>query len=91
MKQQHEEKIDSFLEQLSREFPRLEILDDVFPSTKIQSLVASIYQEGIRFARECAMYYSRSSAGILRRPNPLVEKAADPGAQGESDMQQNLH
>lgn len=65
MKQQYEEKIENFLEQLSREFPRLEILDDVFPSTDIQRLVAGIYQGGIHFARECTRYYSRSSAGII--------------------------
>lgn len=91
MKQQYEEKIDSFLEQLAREFPRLEILDDVFPSTKIQTLVASIYQEGIRFARECTVYYSRSSAGLLHRSNLALKDRTNSKGQDESDMLQNPH
>ena len=72
MKQQYEEKIDNFLEQLSREFPRLEILDDVYPSTEIQSLVANIYLEGVKFARECTRYYSRSSAGASMHSYPSI-------------------
>ena len=62
IKQQYEEKIDIFLAQLSKEFPRLEVLDDIFPSTKIQELVAKVYREGILFARECTQYYCQSSA-----------------------------
>ena len=89
MKQQYEEKIESFLEQLSREFPRLEILDDVFPSTDIQRLVAAIYQGGIHFARECTRYYSRSSAGIVVCTICFAFGEANPRIQEEWDTLQS--
>lgn len=49
------------LEELGLNFPRLEILDHIYPSTRIRELVVLIYKDVIKFARESATYYQQSS------------------------------
>ncbi|KAI9767607.1 MAG: hypothetical protein M1839_004464 [Geoglossum umbratile] len=67
MKEQQEETIENGLKRLSLEFPRLEILAGIYPSRQMQRLIGDVYKDGIDFARECARYYTRSSAGRLGR------------------------
>ena len=63
LKEKHEATIEMALQELSMEFPRLEILEDVYPTTKIQGLISEVYKEVIVFTRECTKYFSRSSLG----------------------------
>ncbi len=62
-KDHHEDAIEDALRQLTLDFPRLEILEDVYPTPEMQSLIAQVYQQVIVFARDCVHYFTRSSIG----------------------------
>jgi hypothetical protein len=61
LKEQQEDVIEEALEELGPNFPRLENLDHIYPSTRIRELVVLIYKDVIKFARESAPYYQQSS------------------------------
>ena len=58
-KQKKEERIDSTLLTLQREFGRIEILQDIYSSDLMKGYIAEAYKLGIEFAREATLYYSR--------------------------------
>ncbi len=60
LKEQQEDVIEKTLEELELNFPRLEILDHIYPSTRIRELVVLIYKDVIHLARESATYYQQS-------------------------------
>lgn len=67
-KSQHESEIEDALEQFALSFPRLQILQGAYPekSDTLKGLIARVYAEVIIFARECVLYYQKSSLGKLR-------------------------
>ena len=65
LKEQQEDLIEEALEEFGLNFPRLEILDHIYPSTKIRELVVRIYKEVVEFTRESAIYYQKSSMSEL--------------------------
>ena len=77
-KQKKEERIESMLLTLQREFSRIEILQDLYPSKVIKKYIAEAYKLGIDFAREATLYYSRPThqrviEAITKPPNIAID------------------
>jgi hypothetical protein len=62
-KSQHEMDVEEALNEFALAFPRLQNLKDIYPerSETLKRLVASVYAEVVRFARECVLYFEASS------------------------------
>jgi hypothetical protein len=67
----NDSKIADFLSEIQKSFPQLDTLVDVYPSTKLETCVVSVYKEVIVFARTASEYFARFS-GEMRS---CVEKA----------------
>ena len=63
-KSKREEKIESTLESLRWELPRVSKLQALIPSDKSALLVSRVYCNVIKFARSCVLYYSRNSVSM---------------------------
>jgi hypothetical protein len=65
-KSKHEFDIEDTLEEFAFSFPRLQMLQDTYAekSVTLKNLVVRIYAEVIYFARDCVMYYQKSSLGM---------------------------
>lgn len=71
-KSKREEKIESTLESLRWELPRVSKLQVLIPSDDSALLVSKVYSNVIKFARSCVLYYSRNSVSMYLRPVLLL-------------------
>ena len=67
-KSKREEKIESTLESLRWELPRVGKLQGLIPSDDSALLVSKVYSNVVKFARSCILYYSRNSVSMLQSP-----------------------
>ena len=63
-KSKREEKIESTLESLRWELPRVGKLQGLIPSDDSALLVSKVYSNVVKFARSCILYYSRNSVSM---------------------------
>lgn len=63
-KSKREEKIESTLDSLRWELPRVGKLQGLIPSDNSALLVTKVYSNVLKFARSCALYYSRNSVSM---------------------------
>ena len=60
-KSKNDTGLADLLGELSRSFPQLDSLTDIYPSVTLEKAVASVYREVIFFARQAAEYFTRFS------------------------------
>ena len=63
-KSKREEKIESTMDSLRWELPRVGKLQGLIPSDDSALLVTKVYSNVLKFARSCALYYSRNSVSM---------------------------
>ena len=68
-KSKREDKIESTLESLRWELPRVGKLQGLIPGDDSALLVSKIYSNVVKFARSCVLYYSRHSISMCTIPN----------------------
>ena len=67
-KSANEDKITNALDDLSRWYPRLNDLTDIYPEPKLEASVAEVYKGGIMFAQSSETYYTSLSGGVVILP-----------------------
>lgn len=67
-KSKREDQIESTLESLRWELPRVGKLQGLIPGDDSALLVSKIYSNVVKFARSCVLYYSRNSISMCRIP-----------------------
>ena len=55
------------LEELQNSFPRVSLLDDIYPEPSVKERVSKVYRGAILFARECTEYFLDASLSKLGR------------------------
>jgi len=55
-KKQREDAIEEALEELACAFPRLQVLQNIHPSTKLQEMIPAVYSLVIVWSRETTEY-----------------------------------
>jgi hypothetical protein len=60
-KSDREELIESSLVKIKHNFPRLKGLRNIYPTPKMQELVAQVYEDVLVFAQRAIEYYKRSA------------------------------
>lgn len=73
-KDQREEAIEDALEELTYAFPRLEILQSLQPSDRLQELIADVFGLVIKFARETAAYFASRMQRLKDAMSPGKQK-----------------
>ena len=68
-KSKREEKIESTLESLRWELPRVGKLQGLIPSDDSALLVSKVYSNVVKFARSCILYYSGNSVSMYAIPS----------------------
>ena len=67
-KSKREDQIESTLESLRWEIPRISKLQRLIPDDNSALLVSKVYSNVVKFARSCVMYYSRNSISTCTIP-----------------------
>lgn len=73
-KDQREEAIEDALEELAYAFPRLEVLQSLQPSERLQELIADVFGLVIKFARETAAYFASRVQRLREAMSPEKQK-----------------
>ena len=63
-KSKREDQIESTLESLRWELPRVGKLQGLIPGDDSALLVSKVYSNVVKFARSCVLYYSRNSLSM---------------------------
>jgi hypothetical protein len=67
-KQQKEDLIEDSLAKIKHNFPRLKGIRNIYPTPKMQELVAQVYQDVLSFAQMAIEYYKRPAIGEYHFP-----------------------
>ncbi|RAL02617.1 uncharacterized protein BO80DRAFT_27726 [Aspergillus ibericus CBS 121593] len=81
-KQKNEDQIEGLLAKFKNNFPRLQGLRNIYPTPRMQELIAKVYTDVLTFSQMAVEYYQKSALerlwqAIAKPPDMGVKMAAD--------------
>lgn len=62
-KQKNEDQIEGLLANFKNAFPRLQGLRNIYPTPRMQELIAKVYTDVLSFTQMAVEYYQKSALG----------------------------